>query len=133
MWYGDRTNMNPFQFVNEITFGKKDVMVDPDVEKKYSPFMVNRSLSYFPDTVYMANEMNRYHHLDGKLQFQFLLNIVRKRKRFSKWVKPETDSNVDVIKEYYGYSNEKAIQVLPLLSTSQLNIIKNKVNKGGRK
>jgi hypothetical protein len=125
--------MNPFQFVNEITFGKKDVMVDPDVEKKYSPFMVNRSLSYFPDTVYMANEMNRYHHLDGKLQFQFLLNIVRKRKRFSKWVKPETDSNVDVIKEYYGYSNEKAIQVLPLLSTSQLNIIKNKVNKGGRK
>ena len=133
MWYGDRTNMNPFQFVNEITFGKKDVMVDPDVEKKYSPFMVNRSLSYFPDTVYMANEMNRYHHLDGKLQFQFLLNIVRKRKRFSKWVKPETDSNVDVIKEYYGYSNEKAIQALPLLSTSQLNIIKNKVNKGGRK
>ncbi|MAI05346.1 MAG: DNA polymerase [Euryarchaeota archaeon] len=125
--------MNPFQFVNEITFGKKDVMVDPDVEKKYSPFMVNRSLSYFPDTVYMANEMNRYHHLDGKLQFQFLLNIVRKRKRFSKWVKPETDSNVDVIKEYYGYSNEKAIQALPLLSTSQLNIIKNKVNKGGRK
>ena len=69
--------MNPFQFVNEITFGKKDVMVDPDMEKKYVPFMVNRSLSYFPDTVYMANEMNRYHHLDSKLQFQFLLNIVR--------------------------------------------------------
>ncbi len=125
--------MNPFQFVNEITFGKKDVMVDPDMEKKYVPFMVNRSLSYFPDTVYMANEMNRYHHLDSKLQFQFLLNIVRKRKRFSKWVKPETDNSVDVIKEYYGYSNEKAIQILPLLSTDQLNIIKNKVNKGGRK
>ncbi len=125
--------MNPFQFVNEITFGKKDVMVDPDMEKKYTPFMVNRSLSYFPDTVHMANEMNKYHHLDKKLQFQFLLNIVRKKKRFSKWVKPETDSNVDVIKEYYGYSNEKAIQILPLLSTDQLNIIKNKVNKGGRK
>jgi len=125
--------MSPFQFVNEITFGKKDVMVDPDMEKKYTPFMVNRSLSYFPDTVHMANEMNKYHHLDKKLQFQFLLNIVRKKKRFSKWVKPETDSNVDVIKEYYGYSNEKAIQILPLLSTDQLNIIKNKVNKGGRK
>ena len=108
-------------------------MVDPDMEKKYTPFMVNRSLSYFPDTVHMANEMNKYHHLDKKLQFQFLLNIVRKKKRFSKWVKPETDSNVDVIKEYYGYSNEKAIQILPLLSTDQLNIIKNKVNKGGRK
>jgi len=125
--------MSPFQFVNEITFGKKDVMVDPDMEKKYVPFMVNRSLSYFTDTVHMANEMNKYHHLDKKLQFQFLLNIVRKKKRFSKWVKPETDSNVDVIKEYYGYSNEKAIQILPLLSTDQLNIIKNKVNKGGRK
>jgi hypothetical protein len=133
MWHGDRTNMSPFQFVNEITFGKKDVMVDPDMEKKYVPFMVNRSLSYFTDTVHMANEMNRYHHLDKKLQFQFLLNIVRKKKRFSKWVKPETDSNVDVIKEYYGYSNEKAIQILPLLSADQLNIIKNKVNKGGRK
>ena len=125
--------MSPFQFVNEITFGKKDVMVDPDMEKKYTPFMVNRSLSYFPDTVHMANEINKYHHLDKKLQFQFLLNIVRKKKRFSKCVKPETDSNVDVIKEYYGYSNEKAIQILPLLSTDQLNIIKNKVNKGGRK
>jgi len=125
--------MNPFQFVNEINYGKKDVMVDPDMEKKYVPFMVNRSLSYFPDTVYFANEMNKYHHLDAKLQFQFLLNIVRKKKRFSKWVKPETDNAVDVIKEYYGYSNEKAIQVLPLLSTSELNIIKNKVNKGGRK
>jgi hypothetical protein len=125
--------MSPFQFVNEITFGKKDVMVDPDMEKKYVPFMVNRSLSYFTDTVHMANEMNRYHHLDKKLQFQFLLNIVRKKKRFSKWVKPTTDSNVDVIKEYYGYSNEKAIQILPLLSADQLNIIKNKVNKGGRK
>jgi len=125
--------MSPFQFVNEITFGKKDVMVDPDMEKKYVPFMVNRSLSYFTDTVHMANEMNKYHHLDKKLQFQFLLNIVRKKKRFSKWVKPETDSNVDVIKEYYGYSNEKAIQILPLLSSDQLNIIKNKVNKGGRK
>jgi len=125
--------MSPFQFVNEITFGKKDVMVDPDMEKKYVPFMVNRSLSYFPDTVHMANEMNKYHHLDKKLQFQFLLNIVRKKKRFSKWVKPQTDSNVDVIKEYYGYSNEKAIQILPLLSSDQLNIIKNKVNKGGRK
>jgi hypothetical protein len=133
MWHGDRTNMSPFQFVNEITFGKKDVMVDPDMEKKYVPFMVNRSLSYFTDTVHMANEMNKYHHLDKKLQFQFLLNIVRKKKRFSKWVKPTTDSNVDVIKEYYGYSNEKAIQILPLLSADQLNIIKNKVNKGGRK
>lgn len=125
--------MNPFQFVNEINYGKKDLMEFGENETVYNSFLVNRSLSYFNDTVYFANEMNKYHHLDSKLQFHFLLNIVRKRKRFSKWVKPETDNNVDVIKEYYGYSNEKAIQVLSLLSTDQLNIIKNKVNKGGRK
>ena len=124
--------MNPFQFVNEINYGKKDVMVDPDMEKKYVPFMVNRSLSYFPDTVYFANEMNKYHHLDAKLQFQFLLNIVRKKKRFSKWVKPETDNAVDVIKEYYGYSNEKAKSALSLLTGDQIKQIKNRMTKGGR-
>ena len=125
--------MNPFQFVNEINYGKKDLMEFGENETVYNSFLVNRGLSYFSDTVYFANEMNKYHHLDSKLQFHFLLNIVRKRKRFSKWVKPETDNSVEVIKEYYGYSNEKAIQVLPLLSTDQINIIKNKVNKGGRK
>jgi hypothetical protein len=125
--------MNPFQFVNEINYGKKDLMEFGENETIYNSFLVNRSLSYFSDTVYFANEMNKYHHLDSKLQFHFLLNIVRKRKRFSKWVKPETDNSVEVIKEYYGYSNEKAIQVLPLLSTDQINIIRNKVNKGGRK
>ena len=125
--------MNPFQFVNEINYGKKDLMEFGENETVYNSFLVNRSLSYFSDTVYFANEMNKYHHLDSKLQFHFLLNIVRKRKRFSKWVKPETDNSVEVIKEYYGYSNEKAIQILPLLSTDQINIIKNKVNKGGRK
>lgn len=133
MWNGDRTNMNPFQFVNEINYGKKDLMEFGENETVYNSFLINRSLSYFSDTVYFANEMNKYHHLDSKLQFHFLLNIVRKRKRFSKWVKPETDNSVEVIKEYYGYSNEKAVQVLPLLSTDQINIIKNKVNKGGRK
>lgn len=125
--------MNPFQFVNEINYGKKDLMEFGENETVYNSFLINRSLSYFSDTVYFANEMNKYHHLDSKLQFHFLLNIVRKRKRFSKWVKPETDNSVEVIKEYYGYSNEKAVQVLPLLSTDQINIIKNKVNKGGRK
>lgn len=102
-------------------------------EKDYVPYMVNRSLSYFNDTVLLANEMNRYHHIDGKLQYHFLLNIVRKRKRFSKWVKPETINDIEAVKEYYGYSNDKARQVLPLLSPDSLNKIKNKVQKGGRK
>jgi hypothetical protein len=81
----------------------------------------------------MANEMNIKHHLDAKLQYQFLINIVRKRKRFSKWIKPELDNEIEVVKEYYGYSNAKAHQVLPLLSKSQLAILKEKVNKGGKR
>lgn len=122
--------MNPFDYVTSINYSKKDVMED---EKTYNGFMVNRSLSYFSDTVVLANEMNRYHHLDNRLQYQFLINMVRKRKRFSKWAKPETHNDVDVVKEYYGYSNEKAQQVLPLLSPTQLQKIKEKVSKGGRK
>lgn len=125
--------MNPFEIVKQITFEKKDIIIDRESEKAYNPFMINRSLSYFNDTVLFANEMNRYWQLDAKLQFQFLLNIVRKRKRFSKWVKPETDSDIDAVREYYGYSNAKAIQILPLLSSDQVAIIKNKVKKGGRK
>jgi hypothetical protein len=95
--------------------------------------MVNRSLSYFSDTVVIANEMNKYHHIDSRLQFSFLINIIRKRKRFSKWVKPELENDLESVKEYYGYSNEKARQILSLLSPSQIKQIKEKVNKGGRK
>ena len=123
--------MNPFEYVNSINYSKKDIMVDDIAERSYNPFMTNRSLSYFQDTVFFANEMNRYHHLENKLQFQFLLNIVRKRKRFSKWNKPELDSDIDVVKEYYGYSNEKARQALTLLSPSQIEELRKKVSKGG--
>ena len=125
--------MNPFDYVNAINYSKKDIMVTRDDEKVYAPFMVNRSLSYFPDTVVIANEMNKFHHLDSRLQFSFLINIIRKRKRFSKWVKPEVQNDIESVKEYYGYSNEKARQILSLLSPSQIKQIKEKVNKGGRK
>lgn len=125
--------MNPFTFLNEINYGKNDIIVDDITEKQYIPFMVNRSLSYFNDTVLIANEMNIHHHLDNRLQFDFLINIVRKRKRFSKWFKPETESDVEVVKSYYGYSNEKAYQALTLLTKSQIEELKKKVNKGGRK
>ena len=103
--------MNPFTFLNSINDTKQDIMEDDLTEKAYNPYMVNRSLSYFPDTVCIANEMNRYHHIDNKLQYHFLINIVRKRKRFSKWIKPDLDSDIEVVKEYYDYSNEKARQV----------------------
>ena len=125
--------MNPFDYVNSINHTKEDIMVDDMTEKSYNSFMICRSLSYFPDTVQFANLMNRYHHLDNKLQYHFLINIIRKRKRFSKWMKPETESDIEVVKQYYGYSNEKAKQALPLLSPEQITIIKQKVNKGGRK
>ena len=125
--------MSPFEFLNSINDTKKDIMVDDIAEKAYASFMINRSLSYFPDTVCIANEMNRYHHLDKKLQYHFLINIIRKRKRFSKWIKPDLDSDIEVVKEYYGYSNEKARQVLTLLSSEQIEELRKKVSKGGRK
>ena len=125
--------MNPFKFTDAINYTKQDIMIDDITEKAYNPFLINRSLSYFPDTVLAANEMNRNHHIDNRLQFDFFINIIRKRKRFSKWFKPEQISDLEIVKEYYGYSNEKARQVLTLLSTEQINELKTKVAKGGRK
>jgi len=118
--------MSPFDFLNSINHSKKDIMT-PENEHEYAPYMVNRGLSYFNDTILYANIMNRYHKLDNRLQFDFLLNTVRERKRFSKWMKVTANDDVDLIKEYYGYSNEKAMQVLPLLSQDQLNKLKEKV------
>ena len=125
--------MNPFDYVNAINYTKKNIMVDDITEKAYIPYMVNRQLSYFPDTVLAANEMNRNHHIDNRLQFDFFINIIRKRKRFSKWYKPETVSDLEAVKKYYGYSNEKARQVLTLLSPEHINELKRTVTTGGRK
>ena len=125
--------MNPFNYLNSINHTKQDIMKDDLDEKGYNSFLINRSLSYFYDTVGMANVMNRYHHLDNKLKYAFLINIIRKRKRFSKWMKPETESDIEVVKQYYEYSNNKAKQVLPLLSPEQINIIRQKMSKGGTK
>tara|TARA_Y100001938_G_C8051570_1_gene412056 strand:+ start:735 stop:1112 length:378 start_codon:yes stop_codon:yes gene_type:complete len=125
--------MNPFEYLNAINHTKQNVMVDDLAEKSYNSFMVNRGLSYFSDTVLMANEMNRYHHIDNRLQFDFFINIIRKKKRFSKWNKPEIVSDVEVVKQYYGYSNEKSRQVLSLLTSEQIDELKKKVYKGGRK
>ena len=125
--------MNFFDYLNSINYSKKDIMVDDIAEDEYNPFMVNRGLSYFQDTVLYANEMNKYHNLDHRLQFDFLINIVRKRKRFSKWLKPEIVDDLEIVKEYYGYSNEKAKQALFLLSKEDLQQLRIRTNKGGRK
>ena len=125
--------MNPFEYLTAINDSKKDIMIDDIAEKGYNSFMINRGLSYFNDTVLMANEMNIHHQIDSRLQFDFLINIVRKRRRFSKWAKPQVESDIEVVKQYYGYSNEKARQALTLLSPEQINGLKKKVYKGGTK
>ena len=125
--------MNPFEYLNAINATKKDLMVDDISEKAYSPFMVNRGLSYFPDTILYANEMNLNHHIDSRLQFDFLINIIKKKRRFSKWAKPVNIENLELIKEYYGYSNEKAKSVLSLLNNDQINELKARIYKGGKR
>jgi hypothetical protein len=125
--------MNPFEYLNAINTTKKDLMVDDISEKTYSPFMVNRGLSYFPDTILYANEMNLNHHIDSRLQFDFLINIIKKKRRFSKWAKPMNIENLELIKEYYGYSNEKAKSVLSLLNDDQINELKMRIYKGGKR
>ncbi len=125
--------MNPFEYVNAINNTKEDIMIDDIAERGYNSFMVNRSLSYFNDTVLYANEMNIHHNIDNRLQFDFLINMVRKRKRFSKWEKVASESDVEVVKEYYGYNNEKARSALSLLTRENINELKKKVYKGGRK
>ena len=124
---------NPFDYVNSINVTKKDIMPDDITEKAYPAFMVNRALSYFNDTVLYANEMNVNHHIDNKLQYHFLINIIRKKKRFSKWLKPQEVNNLEIIKEYYGYSNEKAKSVLPLFNNEQIELLKQRIYKGGKR
>ena len=125
--------MSPFDYLNAINTTKKDIMVDDVAEKAYASFMVNRGLSYFPDTILFANEMNLNHHIDHRLQFDFFINIVKKKKRFSKWAKPINIENLEFIKEYYGYSNEKAKSVLSLLNGEQINELKLRMYKGGKR
>ena len=116
--------MNPFDYLKSINTTKKNIMVDDLTEKEYNAFIINRGLSFFPDTVLYANEMNLNHHLDSRLQYDFLINIIKKKKRFTKWVKPQEIANLEVIKEYYGYSDEKAKSVLSLLNNEQIEELK---------
>lgn len=125
-------NMNPFDYVNAICDSKQNLIVDEISEKGYNPFMINRTLSYHFDTVLLANEMNQRAHLDKKLQNDFLINTVRKKKRFAKWMKPLSSDDLEVVKEYYGYSNEKARQILPLLNDEQMGQLRQRIFKGGK-
>ena len=123
--------MNPFDYLKAINETKKDIMVDDIAEREYNPFIINRGLSFFKDTILYANEMNRYHHLDNRVQFDFFINIIRKKKRWSKWIKASDVDNLELIKEYYGYSNEKAKSALSLMSNEQIEQLKQRIYKGG--
>ena len=117
-------------WLNSINYNKDDLSEDI---KTYPPYIVNRCLSGHLDCVMFANEMNMYSHLDKDMQYSFYLNSLRKRKRFSPWIKKEKIEDIDSVKQYYGYSNEKAKAALRLLSESELNYIKSKLDIGGTK
>ena len=122
------------EYLNAINYSKEKLMDGEDEmwEKKYPPFIVNRCLSGSQDTLMLVNEINQYPHLDKKLQFDFLLNSVRARKRFSPWLKADKLENLEYVKEFYGYNNEKAKVALTILNDKQIATIKEKSYKGGR-
>ena len=100
--------------------------------KKYPAFIINKCVSPFPDTIHLVNEMNIHNHLDSKLQFDFLLNSLRSRDRYTPWLKAKKIKNIEYVKEYYGYSNEKAKVALDVLSDEQIKTIKDSLSKGGK-
>jgi hypothetical protein len=124
--------MNPFDYSNSILETKENLIVDEASEKAYNAFLVNRALSYFPDTIFYANIMNELNNLDKKLQFDFLINSVRRSKRRrTKWGKKIENGDVEMIKERYGYNYRRAKEVLSILSEPQLKLIKQELEKGG--
>ena len=120
-------------YLNTINQTKQYLMdEDPGWEKNYPSFVINKCMSQHLDTIMIANEMNQYPGLDKKLQYDFFINIVRPRKRFSPWGKKQKVKDLELVKEFYGYSTEKAMQAMRILSPDQLEIIRDKLNKGGK-
>ena len=122
--------MNPFDFVNSITYTKEDIMHDLN-ESEYESFLTNRALAYHQDCILYANEMNRRFEVSNRLQYHYLLNTIRKRKRFAKWIKPEQIDNLKIVMKYYSISRDKAEEYLTILSDKDVNILKKRMNKGG--
>jgi len=122
-------------YLNSINYTKENLLDTEDelVEKQYTPFVVNRCLSYFPDTIIHSNIMNENSHIDKKMQYDYYLASIRKRKRFSKWLKREESDKIETIKEYFGYSNQKAKEVEDLISDSDLESMRESMFKGGKK
>ena len=120
-------------WLNSINFTKENLMEDSSVKKDYAPFIINRCLSGHIDCILFANEMNKHHFLDKDMQYSFYLNSLRKKKRFSPWLRKDKVTDLECVKKYYGYSNEKASQALKILSKDQINFIKQRLEIGGKK
>ena len=133
MPYDDRYPLK--DYLNSINQNKENLMDtdDPGWEKNYTPYVINKCLSQHMDTIMYANEMNRLPNIDKRLQYDFFINTIRPRKRFSPWGKKKKVDDLELVKQYYGYSNEKAKQALRILSPDQLDYIKSKLKKGGKK
>ena len=130
-------NEQPYQlkhYLNAINHQKIDLMDSDDVfwEKKYPTYIVNKCLSAFPECILYVNELNKMHHLDKGLQFQFLLNSIGRKKRFSRWLRSNKITNLEYVKEYYGYNNEKARQALDILNNEEIEYIKKIISRGGK-
>ena len=129
-----KARYSPFDFVESINKSKINLIEESDnpevIEKEYIPWIVNKSLSYFADTVDFANVVNQYHNLDKKMQYSFLINIIRPKKRFSKWAKKQESGDIDIVTKVYGYSKKKAEIALSLLSTEQIIEIRKRINEG---
>lgn len=126
---------NPFDYVNSITQNKKNMMRDSEndalAEKGYNAYMVNKALSYYPDTILHANLANQYHQLDNRPQYEFLLNSIRPKKRWAKWVKDDGDDKLDIVCEYYKCNRTVGREYLSILSTVQLDFMKKQLETGG--
>ena len=122
------------EWLNSINFTKTNLMDEnPDAKRDYAPFIINRCLSGHLDCILFANEMNKNHFLDKDMQYTFYLNTLRKKKRFSPWLRKDKIEDLETVKQYYGYSNEKAYQVLKILSNEQIDYIKQRLEIGGKK
>ena len=121
-------------YINAINYTKEPLLDTEDEQwvKKYPPYIVNKCIAPFPDSVMLVNEINQLHHLDKKLQFDFLINSLRPRKRYAPWMKAKKLKSLEYVKEFYGYNNEKAKAALDILNDQQISAIKERLNKGGR-
>ena len=119
-------------WLNSINYTKENLMEDPSNKKDYPPYIINRCMSGHVDCILYANEMNMQPHLPKDMQYAFYLHSIRKKKRFSPWIRKDKVKDIEIVKQYYGYSNEKATQALKILNNTQLNFIKQRLEKGGQ-